>query len=341
MSYIKLGDNFNKINEYDKSELWYKKAIKLNSKVASYKLSKLYINKGDRYAKIKKHQKAIKYYIKALNLGNKDSKKKISKSKKYLKHKKQLVNDTRKLVTNESPIWTKSIGRLIIPIKLEFTTKKRYKTKYKKCSASIINIDKFQNSKVLVTASHCLTSYNKEAGDIRFIVKNSKSEMVQRYATVYKDSHYSSRNLKTKSDYAILVLDKAISDFDVKGLKVSPNSFKDLKYNYKYSFGSLAGFSGDVGEDGLKLTYDPKCELNYFSTTYALSNCTGFKGASGGPVVLTVSDDNIKYKHYFVGVVSHFKNNKFQNIYFAPHHIFYDDLYKAINLYNYQRIILD
>ncbi len=334
MSYLKLGDNFNKIKNYEKALEWYEKALQLDSKVARNKISIVYENQGDLYAKIKNHQIAIDLYNKALELGNSKVKSKIKTEQDGLNHQKELKDDTRKLVTNESPSWTNSIGRLIIPTKLEFITSKKYKTKFKKCSASLVNIDGYESSKVIVTASHCLTEYDKSAGDIRFIIKNSKSEMIQRFTTVYKDSHYNEKKLKTVSDYAILILDEKISNSEVAPLKIDSKNFLKLKNDYQYSFASLAGFSSDIGEYGARLSFDPKCELNYHSYTYGLSNCAGFKGASGGPVVMSVSDNGIKYDYYFVGVVSHFRQNNFKNIYFAPHDIFFDEMLSAIKLYN-------
>ena len=71
------------------------------------------------------------------------------------------------------------------------------------------------------------------------------------------------------------------------------------------------------------------------SETYGASNCSGFKGASGGAVVVTTTDENKNFQYNFVGVISHFKNNRYQKIFFAPHHIFYKDLIKAIKQYNH------
>lgn len=335
MSYIKLGDNFERIRNYDKSLSWYNKALKLKSHIAQSKISKIYEKQGNVYNRVKKYKKALNLYDKSLKLGNTKVKNKIKKIKKTLAHLKTLKNDTRKIVTKNSPPWTKSIGRLIIPTKLKFLTKTRYKTNYKKCSASLININGLNYSKIIVTASHCLTSYKKNTGKLRFIIKDSEGEMIQRTAKVYKDSKYSSKKLKTNSDYAILILNHAISNTKVKPFILDKQSFTQLEKNSKKSFASLAGFSGDIGEFGAKLTYDPICKLSYYSHTYGASNCTGFKGASGGPVVVTTIDTKNNKNYYFVGVVSHFKNKTYQKIFFAPHHIFYKYLLKSIKKYNY------
>ena len=112
---------------------------------------------------------------------------------------------------------------------------------------------------------------------------------------------------------------------------VSSTKFTTLQKKYKDNFASLAGFSGDIGDFGARLTYDPKCSIKPFNKMYGASNCTGFKGASGGPVVLTVSKKG-RQKHYIVGVVSHFKHKDFRKIFFAPQDIFYKYVKKACKL---------
>lgn len=329
-TYLKLGDNFNTIQNYEKAIEWYKKALELDNNISTSKIARAYENQGDMYAKIKNYKIAIHHYNKAIELGKSDVTSKIKTLQEELNHQNNLKDDTRKLVTNDSPPWTNSIGRLIVPTKLEFITQKKYKTDFKKCSASLVNLDGYDSSNVIVTASHCLSEYKEETGDIRFIIKNSKNEMIQRFATIYKDSHFNEKKSKTVSDYAILILDEKISTKDVTPLKITPKSFLKLKNEYKYSFASLAGFSSDIGEYGTRLTFDPKCELNSYNTFFAHSNCAGFKGASGGPVVMSVSDDDIQYEYYFVGVVSHFLQKNFKNIYFAPSELFYDEMVGAM-----------
>ena len=335
MSYIKLGANFERIKNYDKALWWYNKALILKSNVAKSKISKIFEKQADDYNRVKKYKRALKLYNKSLKLGNSKVSIKIKNIKKILAHQKTLKNDTRQIVNGKSPSWTKAIGRLIIPTKLEFITKKRYKTNYKKCSASLINIENLNYSKIIVTASHCLTDYKKSTGDLRFIIKNRSGNMIQKTAFIYKDSNYNSKKLKTNSDYAILILNSGISSEEVNPFIVNKKSFTQLQKNSKKSFASLAGFSGDIGEFGARLTYDPKCKLTYYSDIYGASNCSGFKGASGGPVVVTTTNDNKNFQYNFVGVISHFKNKTYQKIFFAPHHVFYKDLIKSIKRYNY------
>ena len=82
------------------------------------------------------------------------------------------------------------------------------------------------------------------------------------------------------------------------------------------------------------MTYDPQCELKFFSDIYGKSSCIAFKGASGGAVVINASNDKENFQHYFVGVISHFRNNDFNSLYFTPHHIFLKQLAAAVREYN-------
>jgi len=328
--YSKLGDNFSRVDNFKKALYWYKKALNLNKYSTNIKIAKVYTKQAKLFYRIKDYKKALKLYKKALKLGYSKVRKDIKIVKKHLNHKKALKNDTRKLVTSNSPEWTKAIGRLITPTELTFISKTRYRTKYKKCSASIVNFDNYSSSRVIITASHCITGYNPKAGNLRFIIKNSNGDMVQKFAKIYKDSHYIHNKTNKHTDYAILILDSPITKKDIEALKTSNIPFDILQNQYKYSFASLAGFSGDIGDYGAKLTIDPKCKLFDYNDMYGKSNCAAYKGASGGPVVLSVSNDNKNFKHYLVGIVSHFKNKNFKHIYFTPNNKFYTDLEKVI-----------
>ena len=332
--YIKLGNNFKKVNNFEKSLYWYKKALYKNSLSVKLKIASVYKKQAKLYIRVKKYKKALLLYQKALKLGDKKVKRDIKKLKRVLVHKKKLKNDSRKLVTSSQIPWTQAVGRVIIPTKLTFVTKKRYRTKYKKCSSSLVDDGTHSSSRVVLTASHCLKGYDKDAGFLRYIIKTSSNDMIQKYLSIYKDSHYSVKKLKTNSDYAILILDSAISTKDVKPLVVSKTKFTKLQKQYKYSYASLAGFSSDVGDYGARLTMDKRCKLFNYTNTYGKSSCTAYKGASGGPIVLNVSNNNKDFQHYLVGVVSFFRNGNFNNIYFAPNNQFYDDLEIAIKDYN-------
>jgi len=332
-AYTRLADNFFRIYNFKKAKYYYKKAIDLKGRLAKEKLAKLYEKEGDLYYKGKKFILALQSYRKSFTVGNKAAKRKITATSKRVKHQLSLAGDTRKIVTTTSPSWAKAIGRLITPTHLK-RKKNRSAIQMAKCSATVVNFDEYESSKIIVTASHCIKHYDKKAGLIRFIIKTADNKMILRYATIYKDSHFDLKLLKKKSDYAILILSSPISRKAIKPVKVVATSFSKLQKKYKYHFASLAGFSSDIGDFGSELTYDPKCKIQYFNKLYGKSNCSAFKGASGGPVILTTSNDKKRAEFYLVGVVSHFRGNKYNHIYFAPEHIFYQSLKKAIETYN-------
>jgi len=329
-SYLQTGDKYSNIKRYKKALLWYGKAAKLKNKSALYKIGKTYEKKGDIYKKAHKYKKALAFYQKAFEFKNKNLNAKIDSIKKKLSHQKKLLNDTRILVTKNSPAWTHTIGKLIIPTKLEFISKRKYRKKNKKCSATLVNIDKKSDSKIIITASHCLESYNPKAGQIKFIIRDKNQKMIYRTAKIRFDSKFNIKKMGSTTDFAILSLNKKIPFNEVKPMIIKKYSFDTLQQIYKNNFGSLGGFSSDIAAYGAMLTYDPKCKLSTYSRMYAASTCKGFKGASGGPIILTTTTDNKIFDYHFVGVISHFKNEKFSNIFFAPHHLFYKKLKKMI-----------
>ena len=333
-SYLNLGDNFLKIREYKKSLYYYNQAELLNKNIASDKIAKVYQRVASRYEKAKNYPKALEYYKKALHLKSIKLEKKITSIEKKLSHQKKLNNDTRKIVTKNSPVWTHSVGRLIIPLQLQFINEKRYKIKNKKCSATLVNLDPYSSSSVIVTASHCLTNYNQKIGPLKFAIKNKKNHITYRIAKIEYDSSFDIKKMKTTTDFAILSLHKPIENKDVQAMVVSNKSFDHLANKSLNSFGSLAGFSNDVAKYGSKLTYDPKCKLSRYNQMYGKSTCTGFKGASGGAIILNTTSDNKNFQHHFVGVISHFRDANYKNIYFTPHHLFFDKLVKTIKKFN-------
>jgi len=332
--YINLGDSYYNIQGYKKAKKYYKKAYKFHSKLAKYKLAQVYEKEGDLYLKGKRYSHAYLSYKESKSLGNRSVKSKLKDVAKKLIHQKKLEKDTRKVVSKDAPKWTQAIGRLIVPVTLEKQNQKIVK-QVQKCSATLINFADSDSSKVIVTASHCITHYDKQAGTMKFLINSKKGELIQKFASIYMDSIYDKDRLKVNSDYAVLILSSEISKTDVKPLLVPDRSFIDMTKEYDHSFASLGGFSSDIGSYGNKLSYDPKCKLQNYSNTYAKSTCKGYKGASGGPVVFNGSYDKRKYDNYFVGVVSHFKGGKYNQIYFSPHHIFYNYLESAITQYNY------
>jgi hypothetical protein len=324
---LKIGDKFFHIQSYKNAKKYYKKAYNLGSSVARKKISLVYEKEADLYSQGNRYIMAYNKYVQAQNLGNENVSNQIKQMKEKIDHQKKLKDDTRKIFSSSSPAWTRAIGRLIVP-----TKKSAKNRKIEKCSATLVNFQNKTASKVIITASHCITQFDPKAGAIRFLIKTNQGEILQKYAKIYYDSGFDINNMDLKSDFAVLVLSSFIDHSDVLPLEVTKKKFSTLLNQNQQSFGSLGGFSSDIGDFGSSLTYDPVCKLLKYNKVYGKSGCSGFKGASGGPVVVTLPTQN--NKSYFVGVVSHFKNQNFQEIYFAPHHIFFQKIQNAILKYN-------
>jgi tetratricopeptide (TPR) repeat protein len=327
LTLVKLGDSFFHIQSYQNAKKYYEKGYELGSSVAQKKLSLVYEKEADLYSQGNRYEEAYNRYKKAQQLGNSAVIEKLQQTKALAEHQKNLSDDTREIFSSKSPPWTRAIGRLIVP-----TQKALNRKKIEKCSATLVNFENIPSSKVIITASHCLTQFNPKAGALRFLIKDQNGKVIQKYAKIVYDSGFDIENIDTKSDFAILILSSDIDQKQVQPLLVKQEGFSTLLKKDRNSFGSLGGFSSDVGDFGSNLTYDPVCALLPYNSFYAKSGCSGFKGASGGPVVVTLPSKNDT--SYFVGVVSHFKNEKFQEIYFAPHHIFYKALQNGILKYN-------
>jgi len=331
LTHLKIGDrHFNK-QSYKRAKQSYKKAYLLGSKKAYKSLGKLYEKEALLYEKGNNYQEALTHFQLAKKFGNEkpELEIKIQKMKELTLHQSRLKNDTRKIVNGTSPIWTRSIGRLIVP-----TNRTQNGKKIEKCSATLVNFENYEASKVIISASHCIKDFDSSVGALRFLIYSNSGKIIQKYAKIITDSKFDLKKMTTNSDYIILLLGSHIKRNEVEPLKVPSKSFLHLQRSSQKSFGSLGGFSSDIGDFGASLTYDPKCNLSHYNNVYAKSDCSGYKGSSGGPVVLSLFKDE-KIKHYFVGVVSHFQNDRFEEIFFAPHHIFYDDIKNAIEKNNY------
>ena len=330
-SYIELGNNYSSIQKLRSALGWYKKATLLDKNVASMEISLVYEKLGARYESVHNYSTALQFYEKALQIRNSSLEKKILDMKRLLDHTKNLMNDTRKIVDDTSPVWTHAVGRLIIPTSVQFISEKKHAKEKKNCSASLVNLSKDRDSSLIITAAHCVTEFNKAVGKLKFIIKDTKGNILHRVAKIEFVTDFDIKKLTTTTDFAILSLDKPIAKTAVTPLIVQKKSFTTLQKNARKQYASLVGFSSDIAKYGAKLTYDPKCSISSFNTMYAASTCSGFNGASGGPIILTTIDKKKKVHSYFVGVVSHYKNKEHTNMFFAPHHRFFDKI-EALSL---------
>lgn len=98
------------------------------------------------------------------------------------------------------------------------------------------------------------------------------------------------------ADWAVLKLRRAIDTNTVPALAPHPGR-ADAALNV-----TMAGYSGDdgLGEDGAVLTYHADCQITRQQGRESESNCSAYKGASGGAVIQVSREGNAQ----FGGVIS-------------------------------------
>ena len=190
------------------------------------------------------------------------------------------ASDRRQIFSGEPHQWLRAVGKLQVP-------GQRYrdgrKSHYEEdCSATLVARHGRDNADTLITAWHCLEWYGDLSRPIIFSITAVSGEPVLREAHKLQDGG------GMHADWAILRLRDAIPTDQVAALQIHPQSADPERPVI------MAGFSKDkgMGKGGVVLTYDSGCSIIAQNAVIADTNCTAFKGASGGTVVqIAVSGD--------------------------------------------------
>lgn len=204
----------------------------------------------------------------------------------------QQAGDTRKVRSATSPLWLEAVGQSTF-------LKKGYDKPdtLEKCSWSII-ADEFDKDGIIVSgAGHCIDHFASGMGGfdidtptpITWISNDGKTITRQMVEILLAETH--------QGDYVIAKLDSYIPKEDIQPLIVSPWSYLDLITDRELlgddglGFATAAGYSADtgMGQKGKVLTYDERCRLSGGASGLRKSYCYSYSGASGGPVVVTVT----------------------------------------------------
>jgi len=172
-----------------------------------------------------------------------------------------------------SPAWLRAVGKLIVPgIRYE-NGYRRHHTE--RCSATLVNTSTNARADTIVTAWHCLEFYEDLSQQIIFILETASGERIQTQATRLAEGGH------MEADWAIMRLRQAVSGEQVPALAMNPG-----RANPRQSL-LMAGYSRDSGrgQSGASLSYDPACFITGQTSTHSDSNCTAYKGASGGAVI--------------------------------------------------------
>ena len=155
------------------------------------------------------------------------------------------------------------------------------------CTATLVTENPREDAAYILSAWHCMEYYRDLSMTIQFSLP---SLGLSRQARLVASGGSMS------ADWALLKLDHPVPGHQVPALsglrrEHSPAGTKVI----------MAGFSGDddVGRGGAILSYDDSCHILSTSRQLVTTDCSAFKGASGGPVILQTSD------HYqLLGIIS-------------------------------------
>lgn len=183
------------------------------------------------------------------------------------------ATDSREVFSGESHAWLRAVGKLQVPGQRYRDGQQSHYTE--DCSATLVARAGRNRADTIITAWHCLEWYGDLSKPIIFTVVSASGETLRREAYRLGDGG------GMHADWAILRLRGIVPDTDVAALQVHPQvADPNLPV-------TMAGFSGDegMGNDGMSLTFDPGCAITAQDRNLGDTNCTAFKGASGGAVI--------------------------------------------------------
>lgn len=188
----------------------------------------------------------------------------------------QATSDPRSVYRQGAANWLSAIGQLRVPSsRLQQNGQRKHF--YEDCSATLLAPGALAKTDYILTAWHCLEYYEDLSRSIVFTLPHQPGSEVTRNATVI--AHGGSM----AADWALLRLESSI---DAEGAARLPLSTITAQADTSMAV-TMAGFSRDegLGQGGKMLTYDPRCSVLRFRSGIAETNCTAFKGSSGGPAL--------------------------------------------------------
>jgi hypothetical protein len=182
-------------------------------------------------------------------------------------------HDARQAFGPASPQWLRAVGRLQVPTSRHSDGRTRHHLE--DCSATLVAQAGDNTANTLVTAWHCLEYYRDLSRPISFIARDNRGESLSRQAYRLADGG------GMHGDWAILRLYRPIAREDMAALLIHPRRADPSRPI------TMAGYSRDtgLGENGERLTYDAGCRIIAEARQGNDSDCTAYKGASGGAVI--------------------------------------------------------
>ena len=183
------------------------------------------------------------------------------------------ADDNRQVYSSRHQPWLQAVGKLRVPGQRH--EQGRTKHYVEDCSATLVASSGSKQADIIVTAWHCLEYYRDLSRPIIFSTRTGSGEPLYREARRLGDGG------GMHADWAALALAKAIPVDQVPHLTViedQPNKDHPVL---------MAGYSRDtgLGKHGTVLTFDPACAIVRQHLSWGLTNCSAYKGSSGGAVI--------------------------------------------------------
>lgn len=201
--------------------------------------------------------------------------------------------DSRRAYTTTAPTWLRAVGRLTVPgSKYRDGHRSHY---LEDCSATLVGRPGASQADTLVTAWHCLEFYGDLSRPILFTLLPGVGESGTK-PPLEREAFRLADGGGMHADWAILRLYRPVPAHATTALLVHPGAPDPVRSI------SMAGYSRDpgLGMHGKQLTFDPDCLITRQGQDSSDSNCSAYKGASGGAVVQLMADGQPR----FSGVVS-------------------------------------
>ncbi len=183
------------------------------------------------------------------------------------------AGDGREAFTGESSGWLQAVGKLRVPgQRLRDGHTSHY---VEDCSATLLSLPGRPEADIIITAWHCLELYRDLSRDITFTARSPSGELLERRARRLADGGGMS------ADWAILRLQPGIPRRQLAGLQPHPALADPARPV------TMAGYSRDsgIGDGGRVLSFHPDCAITESRPRLGETDCTAFKGASGGAVI--------------------------------------------------------
>lgn len=181
------------------------------------------------------------------------------------------VGDTRLVYNSEAPAWLRAVGKLKVPGSKYRDGRRAHLQE--DCSGTLVTRTPGGRADTVITAWHCLATYNDLSKAIVFTLSaaGAPGEGHEAYRLADGGGMY--------ADWAILRLRQPLPTG--LAMTIHPGRADAARPV------SMAGYSTDKakGDGGKRLTFDPACFITGQGANVSDSNCRAYKGASGGAVV--------------------------------------------------------